>query len=114
MPSFSACHYRKVAASIEVHACQHERSSDAFGIAKALASDLADLFAEDNQRFERARFLEAAGVGPVYEIRRVFHDDSRESIVIERGVSLAYAQKYCKDPSTSNDEAMDTYEQEAD
>lgn len=57
-------HYIAIAADIRANLAMRERDeAEIFGI-ESLARSLCDVFAADNPRFDRSRFLAAAGVEP--------------------------------------------------
>jgi hypothetical protein len=64
-PKFSRCHYQQVAAVLNHRRASFdapERSDGGWAV-DWIADDFCELFAADNPRFDRRRFLIACGIG---------------------------------------------------
>jgi hypothetical protein len=79
-------------------------------------TEMADLFARDNARFDRQRFAIACKreADTTYKIVRFYHPSlDKPSEVIEVGLSLEEAQEHCEDPETRKEgEYFDGYSAE--
>jgi hypothetical protein len=58
---YSARHYQNIASILSAHAADRRSAEDTLGESQidAMAVSFADVFENDNPRFQRARFLEA-------------------------------------------------------
>lgn len=67
MPKFTKRHYELLARGVATDMDRARREQDLFavGTIAAMAERQADLFAHDNPRFNRSRFLTACGCAPV-------------------------------------------------
>lgn len=63
-PKFTRCHYQEIAAILNRRRCSFDapEKSDGGWAVDWIADDFCELFASDNPRFNRSRFLTACGI----------------------------------------------------
>jgi hypothetical protein len=61
-PQFTRCHYQQIASVIQLRFSAEAPDEGGRWVVDAIANDLCDLFAGDNQRFDRDKFLSACGI----------------------------------------------------